>query len=90
MQCKKEAKFVAVVWIVSLFYCVGTIVSLGYPASEDRPDVPNLIFGMPAWVFWGLWLPWLVLIGITWWFALRVLKDDEPFAAFPDEIQNAD
>ena len=34
--------------------------------------------GMAAMVFWGLFVHWLLQIVAVWWFALCVLKDDEP------------
>ena len=73
----------ALIWFVGLFWCCGVLVAFGYVAAEQRPDVPELVWGIPSWVFWGLFAPWIVLIGATWWFALMVLKDDEPYMDFP-------
>ena len=77
-QCWREAKLVGWVWLASLLVVGGIIGRFGYLPASERPGVPALVWGMPAWVFWGLLVPWLVLIGITWWFAACFLKDDEP------------
>ena len=83
-QCAKEARLVIVIWLIGLIYCTTVIVTMGYIPPEERPETPNLVWGMPAWVFWGLFLPWFVQIGLTWWFALFFFKDDEPYMEFPD------
>lgn len=77
-QCLREARWVAVLWLIQLVYCTVAMVTLGYPDPSARPDAPNLILGIPAWVVWGLFLPWCVQIVAAWWFALAVLQDDEP------------
>lgn len=90
-QCLREARVVAIVWLLGFIYCGTTLSLLGWIPPEDRPVKPELILGMPSWVVWGLWLPWLVLVVVTWWFAICVLKDDEPYQEFPtatDETPN--
>ena len=84
-QCLKEAYLVGIIWLVTLVYCSSVIITLGYLPVEQRPEQPVLILGMPSWVFWGLLLPWLILIAVTWWFALFWMKDDEPLH-LPDEL----
>ncbi len=88
-QCSREARLVGLIWLVGLIYISSVIVTMGYVPVAERPEVPTLILGMPAWVFWGLWLPWLVQIAVTWWFAVCRLKDDEPYADFPTHDQPA-
>ncbi len=83
-QCVKEARFVIVTWLITLFYVGTTIGLMGYVPVENRPDDPSLILGIPAWVCWGLLLPWFVLIGVTWWFAIFMMKEDEPYMDFPN------
>jgi len=77
-QCLREARWVVVLWLIQLVYCTVAIVTLGYPEPSMRSDSPNLILGVPAWVVWGLFLPWTVQIVAAWWFAIVVLQDDEP------------
>lgn len=82
-QCLNEARLAAAVFLVAFLGCASVIAMLGYPAPGERPPEPVLIWGIPQWVFWGLFVPWLVLIGVTWWFALFFLRDDEPVMPFP-------
>ena len=83
-QCWREAKFVAWVWGAAIVYCCTVIVTMGYIAPDQRPEIPSMLWGIPTWVIWGVVLPWLVLIGVTWLFAALVLKDDEPYMDFPE------
>ena len=82
-QCLKEARFVAIIWFAALFFCCGWIVTFGYIPPAERPDTPTLLLGIPSWAVWGLLVPWLILILITWFFAAFILKDDEPLQAMP-------
>jgi len=90
-QCLREARIVVLLWLAGLAWTLVVVIGWGYIPVEERPDVPELIWGMPAWVVWGLFLPWFIEIAATWWFALRVLADDEPdqsteAAADPGEV----
>ena len=78
-QCLREARWVVALWSMQLVYCTVSIVLLGYPHPDQRPDSPDLIWGIPAWVVWGLFLPWGLQILAAWWFAIVILQDDEPY-----------
>ena len=77
-QCLKEVKIVAAIWLAGFVWCATVLIWRGYIPVDQRPDVPALVLGIPSWVFWGLFVPWFVQIGAAWWFAVWVLKDDEP------------
>ena len=87
-QCFKEARFVAITWFAALFFCCGWIGYFGYLPVSERPNTPQLVLGLPAWAVWGLLAPWLILIGVTWFFAAVVLKDDEPLQAMPNQQED--
>ena len=89
LQCLQEAKLAAAVFLLAFFYCATAVAMLGYPGPDERPPEAALIWGIPEWVFWGLFLPWLVLMGVTWWFALFFLRDDEPLLPFPGQQADA-
>ena len=76
-QCVREARVVAVIWLAGLVWVCGSIAATGYLPIEQRPDPPPLVLGIPSWVFWSLFVPWLACIAATWWFAVCILKDDE-------------
>ncbi|MGD9857460.1 MAG: DUF997 family protein, partial [Planctomycetaceae bacterium] len=60
----------ALLWVVPFSYFYG------YHEIAD-PNELKTIIGIPAWVFWGVFVPWivctLVTIGICLWF----IQDDE-------------
>ena len=88
-QCLKEAGLAAAIFLIAFLGCTCVIAMLGYPSPGDRPPEPALIWGIPEWVFWGLFVPWLVLVGVTWWFAFFFLRDDEPLLPFPGDLADA-
>lgn len=83
-QCVKEGKFCLIAWILAWVFCAGIAFKFGYLPPDQRPDEPWLVLGMPGWVALGLFLPWLILICVTIWFALYHLKDDEPYQDWPE------
>ena len=82
-QCRKEAILVFAMWLLGLIVTCSIAGAMGYPDETHRPDTPTLVMGIPSWVFWAVIVPWIVQIGITWFFALKVIKDDEPFVEIP-------
>jgi len=84
-QCAREARLVAAIWLAGLLYCVGVIVGFGYVPVDRRPEIPPMVLGFPSWAFYGLYLPWIVQIGVAWWFAVFYLKDEEPYEDFPED-----
>jgi hypothetical protein len=51
---------------------------LGYMPTEDTEVIPEipLILGMPAWVFWGILIPWLVIDVLAIVFCFGYMKAD--------------
>ena len=83
-RCLKEAKVAAAIFLLAFLFCIAVIAAWGYPGPGKRPPEFALVWGIPEWVFWGLLVPWLAMTGVTWWFALFVLRDDEPHLPMPD------
>ena len=82
-QCLKEAWFVAIAWLATLCYITFMVVRYGYIDPASQPETPPLVWGIPSWAFWGIVVPWIAMVGVAWFFALVVMKDDEPFQPFP-------
>ena len=82
-RCAFEARIAGLVWLIAGVVCCSTMYHLGYVPPEARPDEPNLIFGFPSWVFYGLVIPWVVLVFVIWGFAAFILRDDEEYHDFP-------
>jgi hypothetical protein len=70
---RREAAFVAGVWVLACLYTVGVCGLLGYPSRPSAP--PPLVMGIPNWVFWGVLVPWGVVLALTIWFAFRGMRD---------------
>ena len=77
-QCLREARVGGILYLSGLAWTLVVVIGWGYVPVEERPAVPELILGMPAWVVWGLFVPWFLQIAAAWWFALRVLADEDP------------
>ncbi|HIF31767.1 MAG: DUF997 family protein [Pirellulaceae bacterium] len=88
-QCWHEARIVFGIIVVALTVSSVILYTLGYVAPEQRSEQPNLILGIPAWVMWGLVVPWIATIAVTWLFALFLLKDDEPYVEVPEEMRRS-
>jgi hypothetical protein len=53
-SARREALLVLGMWIAAFAWTVGYSAAFGYTVKQDPP----LVFGIPAWVLWGVFLPW--------------------------------
>lgn len=72
----REAVEILVVWAVFMVWTVGYSYCYGYGSDAHI----GLVFGIPAWAFWGIAVPWgtATLVSITfasWWIADDQLVD---------------
>jgi hypothetical protein len=70
---RREALFVAVVWVLACGYTVGYAARFAYRTGEPL----QLLFGIPTWVVWGVLAPWAVVTLITCWYAFAGIRDEE-------------
>ena len=84
-QCLREAGVVLVLWLAGLAWPLVVVIGWGYLPVAERPEVPDLVWGMPAWVVWGLFVPCFLGVDAAWWFARRVLADDDPDQQIDDD-----
>ena len=56
-QCLREAAVVLGMWLAGLAWTLVVVIGWGYLPVSERPETPDLIWGMPAWVVWGLFVP---------------------------------
>ena len=73
LNCRRETLVILVAWAVFFLWVAGYCGSVGY--SEPGEPV-ELVIGMPAWVFWGVFVPWFGACAFTVWFSLRFVADD--------------
>jgi hypothetical protein len=70
---RREAIFAVSVWFAATVYTVGYCAIFGY---EPAPSELEFVLGFPAWVFWGIVVPWSASTIVSIWFAARVMRDD--------------
>ncbi len=73
---RREMLVVLAVWALGAAWTIGYAGLFGYKPVPDDPAALPLVWGMPAWVFWGVMLPWGVATLFTLWFALFFMKDE--------------
>jgi hypothetical protein len=77
VHSRREAT--VIVSLIGLF-CVWSVTVcywFGYVSPEGPIEPVSTIWGMPAWVFWGILLPWLVVDAVAVWFCFFFMEDDD-------------
>jgi hypothetical protein len=69
---RREALFTLGLWLAATLYTVGYCTLYGYGSAADAEQS---VLWFPAWVFWGIVVPWLACTAISCWFALCVMQD---------------
>lgn len=54
-------------WVIGYSLCFGS-------GGDDRELA--IVGGVPAWVFWGVGVPWIVATVFSTWFALTQMQED--------------
>ncbi|MAI72524.1 MAG: hypothetical protein CMM01_16680 [Rhodopirellula sp.] len=78
----RELKWIFVIWLLHFVWVVGYCCAFGYPPPESELIT---VLGMPSWVFWGVFVPWISATLISTWFALTQIQDHE----LPDSLPAA-
>jgi hypothetical protein len=78
-HARSEAIFIALFWLACTIYCCAYCYIYGY-ITPSRPlterDVKP-IWGVPSWVFWGVFVPWLVCGIVNVVFSAWFVADDD-------------
>lgn len=72
LQSRRELWGVLLIWVLFAVWVIGGSALLGFRELEGEV---RLVWGMPAWVFWAIGVPWFVSNIVIGWFCLRVMKD---------------
>jgi hypothetical protein len=81
-QSKRELFVMLAVWGVAFVWVIGYCSTHAYAAADEKPL--RLVWGIPAWAFYGWVLPLLAANGFTLWFCLKFMQD-EPMEELPEE-----
>lgn len=71
---RREAIFVACVWLSALVYTIAYCSLEGY---GRRLEEIRFVAGVPDWIFWGIVLPWSASTLVSVYFAYGFMKDEE-------------
>jgi hypothetical protein len=72
-NARREGLLIMAVWLTALIWSV----SIGYLAGPQSTGEMSLVLGMPAWVFWGVVLPWGICLLFSVWFCFAYIADDD-------------
>ncbi|MCG3195897.1 MAG: hypothetical protein GHCLOJNM_00366 [bacterium] len=81
-----EAIFTLVVFIIPLAFTVIYCARTGY---DRDPHTVGDYWGIPDWVFWGVFVPWTVCVGFTAWFTFFHMVHDDPEEVSPADDMEA-
>ena len=79
---RREALVVVGIWLVAAAYSLTTCYRMGY----NRPiEDLKLIWGFPDWTFWGVVVPWVVCVVISWVFGAMFVRDAHLGEELPED-----
>lgn len=73
VHARREALVVLAVWVIGLAWTVGYCLVTGYDVQTEQMKT---ILGIPDWVFWGVLVPWVVIVLFSIWFGLFYIADE--------------
>jgi len=76
LHSRREAVIIFCLWVTALIWVVPFCYFNGYGGNVD-PGTISMIMGIPMWLFWGIFVPWLTADAFTIWFCFFYMKDDE-------------
>lgn len=76
LHARREAVVIVLLFLTFCCWSIATSYFLGY--STNRPgDTNAIVAGMPAWVFWGIFIPWIGVDVAALWFCFVYMADDD-------------
>ena len=76
LHSRREAAVIFCVWVTALVWVVPYCYFNAYGRNVD-PSSLSMIMGVPTWLFWGIFVPWLAADAFTIWFCFGYMKDDD-------------
>ena len=84
LHSRTETRNLLIAFVVFLVWSVGTSYALGY--DVPTADLPQTVWGMPRWVFWGVAVPWLAANVFTVVFCLFGMANDRLEASSDEDV----
>jgi hypothetical protein len=83
---RREARVIALIWAIATTVCCTLCGWLGFNAEAGGPIAT--FAGIPRWFFWGVMVPWLLCIVVTWWFAGVFMVEDDLGTDHSSELES--
>ncbi|MEZ6053940.1 MAG: DUF997 family protein [Planctomycetaceae bacterium] len=77
MHARREALVILGLWAAAMLWVVPHCYFFGYHPVEN-PEQLKTIIGIPDWVFWGVFVPWLACCLFLPVFSFWLIQDDDP------------
>ncbi len=75
LHSRREAIVIFCIWVTAIIWVVPFCYFQGYGQNVD-PSTLSLTIGIPTWLFWGVFIPWVVADIFTIWFCFFYMQDD--------------
>ena len=77
VHARREAIVIFCLWATGLAWAVPFCWFTGYAHRFAPHEVIPTTLGIPTWLFWGIFAPWVVADIFTIWFCFFYMKDDD-------------
>lgn len=76
VNSKREARVILLIFGLFALHTLGFCYLFGgLPTMEGRV-AESSVWGIPLWVFWGIFVPWFGAVLVTGWFCFAFMQDD--------------
>jgi hypothetical protein len=75
LHSRREAVIIFGLWVVALLWSVPYCYFTGYGQFDAATF--ETVLGVPKWLFWGIFVPWLAADAFTIWFCFGYMKEDD-------------
>ena len=76
LNSRREAIVIFLIWLVAMLWTVPYCYLKGFTPPAPG-ELIETVAGIPAWVFWGIGLPWMIANVATISFCLFIMRDDD-------------
>ena len=76
LHSRREAIIIFSAWLIAFVWAVPFCYLTGYVEVLD-PATFSTTWGIPTWLFWGIFMPWIAANVFTAWFCFFYMKNDD-------------